>query len=163
MTATRKYTYWVWFDDDTLSPVYVGWGPYVNQGRFGLKHPSSVLWGKRFDFDSELNDWLRNYEINEPTHCETFTLKLQFFHKVDARTIAVNTRRKLVKEGFALLNPKPFDKLTGGGRRRPVKSPDGTIYRSVREAAKTLSVDPGSIVLWCRATKNGWTYFDPLE
>lgn len=160
MSQEKNYTYWIWADDLGI-PMFVGWGRYVKTKRYGLKDPSTVVFEKRHDFDSELNLWLREFEI-EPWRAEPFTFHRTFYHKVDARTLAVNTRKKLIADGFPMLNPKPFDAMTGGGRRRPVSGPFGT-FGSVREAAKVLLVDPGSVTLWCQSGKDGWHYITPLE
>lgn len=160
MSQEKNYTYWVWADDFGF-PTYVGWGRYVKQKRYGLKDPSTVKFEKRFAFDSELNIWLRNFET-EPLRPDWFPQQRTFYHKVDARTLAVNTRKKLISQGWAILNPKPFDAMVGGGSRRPVTGPSGS-FQSVREAARMLEVDPGSITLWCQQQKNGWHYVTPLE
>lgn len=160
MSQEKNYTYWIWCDDLGV-PMFVGWGRYIKQRKYTLKEPSTVVFEKRFDFDSELNLWLRQYN-EEPLRCEPFSIKKTFYHKVDARTLAVNNRMKLIREGVRLLNPKPFESMTGGGRRRPVNGPSG-MFESVREAARMLDVDPGSITLWCQAKKDGWHYITPLE
>lgn len=160
MSQPKNFTYWVWADDFGF-PTFVGWGAYKKQKKYGLKDPSTVVFEKRFDFDSELNVWLRNFST-EPLRPDWFPSERTFFHKVDARTLCVNTRKKLIHQGWVLLNPKPFDAMTGGGRRRAVKGPSGT-FESVREAARMLDVDPGSITLWCQAKKDGWHYLTPLE
>lgn len=160
MRDRKNCTWWIWVNENA-EPVFVGWGRYQKQGKYGLKDPSRVVYDRRFDFESDLNLWLRTQEL-EPVHAEPFKLHREFLTAKDAKDLAILNRNGLKAKGVVLLNPKPYDSMRGGGKSKAVTGPYGP-FSSVRGAARAIGVDPASITIWCQSSVNGWRYLPSLE
>jgi hypothetical protein len=146
MSKTPKFVVWTWLRDDQ-TPAYVGWG------EFTIAHPAKHVWNSRDLYDSALNEWLRSLD-KEPKR-DTLTPSIPF-HKREARAIATAMRKAFREEGHNVLESRPSGTYNGGGGAKRVRSPDLTIYDSVRQAAEANGVSPSTISRWCQAADSEW-------
>lgn len=148
MPAHKKYVVWTWFDEDE-TPKFVGWGVYSRT------HPAKTLWAQRNGIDSDLHIWLRKFKT-EPKRVERTGL-VQYY-RAEASAVAAVLREKCAKDGYKLLDPRPWGTKEGGGAARMVISPDFAIFGSVRKAAVDMGVNPCTITRWCQTDGSGWDY-----
>jgi len=149
MTNTKKkFVVWTWRRDDG-TPAYIGYGSYR------AAHPAKALWAKRFDVESPLNDWLRTMDA-EPSR-ENWETEVRFY-RAEAQAICAEARRKARREGHKLLSNRPHGTKEGGGAAREILGPDLATYRSVRDAATRVGVNPCTITRWCQSVDSGWSY-----
>lgn len=139
---------WTWFDAEGR-PVYVGWGG------FRKYHPAIEAF--RNQRNSPLGVWLSLHDKEPPRQDYSPML----MHRLDAMSIAAMLRERYRKGGVVLLSNREFDSWAGGGTPRPVQSPEGDVYMSVREAAAMLGIDPSTVTRNCANPKTGWKYLLP--
>lgn len=142
-----QHTVWTWYFKDR--PVYVGWGKTT------LIHPARLVWKQRKDYDSELNDFLREQSKEPDRRGGTMPMS-----KKDASWTCGQVRRTYMDAGYVLLDARPRDTRKGGGLNRCVISPDHIIYNSVRRAAKAEGLNPSTITRYCQSDKSDWCYVE---
>lgn len=145
----HEYVVWEWLNEHGL-PIYVGNG-HVS----GKKHPAVKIWEERFSVNSHLHNWLRTLDA-EPRRSGDVPRRLM--HRQGARAVCTARKNQLKSLDIELLSPRPFGTTSGGGSRRPVISPEGVRYDSVRGAARLLGYNQGTITRYCNNEEKGWRY-----
>lgn len=147
--ADRQYYVWEWIDKYG-TPKYLKWGPAIN----GI-HPAVRVWDNRTKLPSRLNYWLCRLE-KEPTR------SLELPHcplgATDAEELYKGRRADNQLRGIKMLSARSVESFDGGGFARGVVSPEGEVYKSVREAAEDQLVNPGTVTRWCNDITSGWQY-----
>lgn len=146
--SERSHIVWTWLDDNG-DPFYVGWGVR------GHYHPAKALWMSRTQYDSPLMDHLRGLS-KEPKRARDSDQPVM--SRVDARGLAMSKREDFKERGFKLINDRPYGSRSGGGACRELLGPDLTVYESVRDAARSLDVNPSSVTRWCQKDDSGWDF-----
>jgi hypothetical protein len=144
----RSHVCWTWVNDEG-DPWYVGWGVH------GHYHPAKALWMSRNQYDSPLTEFLRTLS-KEPKRAKNAAYPAM--SKIEARGLARSVRENFTKQGFKLIDDRPYATRCGGGARRKILGPDLTVYESVREAATAVGVNASSVTRWCQAVDSGWDF-----
>lgn len=149
MPSRKKFVVWEW--RDRTGPRFVGWG------RKGRNHPAKDLWARRRGQRSDLNNWFLSFDSEPERKDHTAAVPL---YRHEASHLSTYLREKYRREGYTLLDPRPWGTKSGGGMARTVMSPDWTIYGSVRQAAVDNGVHPCTITRLCQRQGSGWDYLN---
>ena len=141
---------WEWIDDQGR-PVYVGMGSGPNADRVFMR---AMLKAGRVN--NPLSEWLLSVDgLPE----RSTAIPSMLLHKVDAMNTLQARRENLRRKGVRLLSRRPHGTKAGGGSPKLVEGPDGTLYTSVREAARKTGVTPATISRKCNdPISDDWSF-----